>query len=91
MNNDDYQIELKNSVDRRFVDDIFGTILSNNKATYIKLVYLEEHMYEVYNIIDDKLLFSGNYETDILFVDLYIDTHNYFDGNVEVIRLLVDY
>lgn len=90
FNHEEYQISLHYLVDSHLTYSAFGSLYFNHIYMTVKLVYIDEVNFEVYDSSNNELLFSGTYETEIMHVNLDILNDNLFNNNVDTIRLSVD-
>lgn len=55
----------------------------------MKFIYLNLFEFELYNATMDDLLFSGIYDTEAEYINLYIDYNDFFIFDVDTIRLSI--
>jgi len=64
-----------------------GEISYNNQVFEIRIDYLEDYKFEIYDSNDNELLFSGQYITTKEYIELVLDSNDFFPSSLSSINL----
>jgi hypothetical protein len=64
-----------------------GTINYNNQVFDIKINYLDDDKFEIYDNDDNELLFSGQYISSKAYIELLLDSNDFFPSSLSSIKL----